>query len=145
MGFNKIQFDTQQHQKTKSKHLFNNFNRRYSKIIFKQKTMNFTILPILVVGLAVFCHSLPFPQEEAENDIEPRYGVQTNLNNQNHRNPNNQNHRNPDRPRAPAPNPGPGCRIEYETIYEIIEDETFDQKCRTDYENRCRTRQRCCK
>merc|ERR1711963_263647 len=82
-------------------------------------------------GLAVLCHSLPFPQEDAENDIEPRHGVQSNLNNQNHRRPNNQNHRNPDRPRAPAPNPGPGCRIEYETIYEIIEDETFDQKCRT--------------
>jgi len=105
--------------------------------------MDFRILPILVVGLAVLSHSLPFPQEDAENDIEPRYGVQSNLNNQNNRRPNNQNHRNPDRPRAPAPNPGPGCRIEYETIYEIIEDETFDQKCRTDYENRCQTRTKC--
>ena len=93
--------------------------------------MDFRILPILVVGLALYCHSLPFPQDDAENDIEPRYGVQsTNLNNVLN------NHRLPDRPRAPAPNPGPGCRIEYETIYEIVEDERTEQKCRTDYENR---------
>ena len=97
--------------------------------------MYLRILPILVVGLAVVCHTLPSPKEDAENDIEPKYGVQSKVDDQNHRLPN--------RPRAPAPNPGPGCRIEYETIHEIIEDETFDQKCRTDYENRCQTWTKC--
>ena len=97
--------------------------------------MEYRILPILVVGLAVFCHTHPFRQEDAENDIQPRYGVQSNVDIQNHRQPN--------RPLAPAPKPGPGCRIEYETIYETIEDVTFDTKCRTGYENRCQTRTKC--
>jgi hypothetical protein len=100
--------------------------------------MDFRFIPIFIVGLAVVCHTLPFPQEDVENDVEPRYGVQSS-------NINNQNHRLPDRPRAPAPNPGPGCRIEYETIYEIVEDETTSQKCQTEFKRRCETklRQKC--
>ena len=58
--------------------------------------MYFRILSILMVGLVDFCHTLPFPQEDAENDSEPKHGVQSNVD--------NQNHRLPDRPRAPARN-----------------------------------------
>lgn len=101
----------------------------------------FRFVPIFILGFVVVCHAFPFPQNdvneenEVDKDVAPRYGVQS-------ANQNSQSHRLPDRPRAPAPNPGPGCRIEYETKYEIEDVESTRQECSWTTENRCTTKTR---
>lgn len=94
---------------------------------------SFKLLSILILGFAMVCHT--FPQNDIDNDVAARYGIQSG-------NQNSQNHRRPDAPRAPAPSAGPGCRIEYETKYDIVEEESTRQECRQWKENKCTTRQR---
>lgn len=95
--------------------------------------MDFRFWPIFIVGFAAVCHT--FPQSDIDEDVASRYGVQSS-------NQNNGNHRNPDSPRAPAPDPGRGCRWEYETKYEVKDVESTEQKCRTEYETKCTTKSR---
>ena len=89
------------------------------------------LLSTFLVGCIVVCNA--FPQNEIDDDVAARYGIQSG-------NQQSQNHVVPDR--SPALNPGPGCRIEYETKYEIVEEESTRQECRRWVENKCTTRQR---
>ena len=81
---------------------------------------SFKFVPLFVLGIAVVGHTLP--QKDIAEDIAARYIPQNG--NQ------NEQHRLPDAPRAPAPPPGPGCRIEYETKFDIEEVESTRQECR---------------
>ena len=84
------------------------------------------LLSTFLVGCIVVCNA--FPQNEIDDDVAARYGIQSG-------NQQSQNHVVPDR--SPALNPGPGCRIEYETKYEIVEEESTRQECRRWVENKC--------
>lgn len=92
---------------------------------------SFKVIPLFVLGIAVVCHTLP--QKDIAEDVAARHG---------YGNTNVQGHRRPDAPRAPAPDPGPGCTIEYETKFSIDYVESTRQECRQWTENKCTTKQR---
>ena len=107
---------------------------------------SFIIITSLLLHLSVFSHAYPqidLPKLiknilniDDGDDISERYQTQ-----------NNKGSINWDSTRGP-PSPvqnqplGPGCRIEYETKYEIIEEESTKNECREWTENKCTTKQR---
>ena len=91
------------------------------------------VLSFVVIGTFVCSHAFPVDEQDVtfvdekdvtsadEQDVDLRYGVQSG---------NSQPHRRPNAPRPSAPEPGPGCRIEYQTKYEVQEVESVKQECK---------------
>jgi len=108
---------------------------------------SFVIITSLLLNVIVFSHAYPqidLPKliknilniDDGDDDVSERYQTQ-----------NNQGSINWDSAEG-LPSPvqnqplGPGCRIEYETKYEIIEEESTKNECREWTENKCTTKQR---
>jgi len=103
------------------------------------------VLSFIIVGTTVCSNAFPVDEENVafvdeedvssadEQDVDVRYGIQSG---------NAQPHRRPNAPRPSAPSPGPGCRIEYQTKYEVKEVESVKQECRHWTENKCTTKYR---
>ena len=104
------------------------------------------IITSLLLNISVFSDAYPqidLPKliknilniDDGGDDVSAKYGAQ-----------NNQGSINWDStggPPSPVQNQplGPGCRIEYETKYEIIEEESTKNECREWTENKCTTKQ----
>ena len=97
--------------------------------------MDFRFLPIFslfILGLLTLSDSIPLP----DNNVETIETMSLDNNAEKH---------SLDKHQIAAPNPGPGCTIEWTTYKEIFEEESTRRECNTIYENRCttRTREKC--
>ena len=98
--------------------------------------MDFRYMPIFslfILALVSLSNSIPVP----DNDVEASINTKSlDINAEKH---------SLDKHEIAAPNPGPGCKIEWTTYKEIFEEESTRRECNTEYENKCttRTREKC--
>ena len=96
---------------------------------------DFRFLPIFVVfilNMLTVGHTFPFLPNDVDVNIESTFDIKgSNITAEKHSLKGDHN---------TDSNLSPGCRIEYKTYYEVLEEESTRQECNTEYENRCTTK-----